>query len=244
MSQSFEEPILAALDRLQAGGRTARFWLRDDDAVAPTQALDRLLALTAAHGVPLTLAVIPEPAGSALQQRLAGEGHVTVAVHGWAHSNHAAADAKKAELGADRPAETVTAELAEALEKLRRLFGPQLLPVLVPPWNRIDTALIAALPALGFQALSVYGAETSAPLPVINTHVDVMDWHGTRGCRDVQVLAAEIVARLDDDGNHVGLLTHHLVHDEDVWVFLARLFEATERHPACRWVGLSTLLAR
>ncbi len=63
MRDEFEAPILAALDRLQAQGKIAHFWLRDDDAVEPTSALDRVLSLTGASAVPLTLAVIPQPAG-------------------------------------------------------------------------------------------------------------------------------------------------------------------------------------
>ena len=45
------------LDRWQEAGRTAAFWWRDDDAIAPTAALDRLAATGA--GIPKTLAVIP-----------------------------------------------------------------------------------------------------------------------------------------------------------------------------------------
>ncbi len=108
------------------------------------------------------------------------------------------------------------------------------------PWNRIDAALIPALPHLGFSALSTFGPEKPAPLPVVNSHVDVMDWHGTRGCRPFSVLAEEIVARLDvaaQTGGSVGLLTHHLVHDAAVWHFLERLFAATCAHEACRWSG-------
>lgn len=245
MRDEFEAPILTALDRLQAQGKIAHFWLRDDDAVEPTSALDRVLSLTGASAVPLTLAVIPQPAGPALKARLAQEAHVTVAVHGWTHANHAPPTKKKAELGADRPADVVKAELALARETLAALFGDRLVPVLVPPWNRIDAALIPALPHLGFSALSTFGPEKPAPLPVVNSHVDVMDWHGTRGCRPFSVLAEEIVARLDvaaQTGGSVGLLTHHLVHDAAVWHFLERLFAATCAHEACRWVRLESLL--
>ncbi len=52
MRDEFEAPILAALDRLQAQGKIAHFWLRDDDAVEPTSALDRVLSLTGASAVP------------------------------------------------------------------------------------------------------------------------------------------------------------------------------------------------
>ena len=54
-----------------AEGREATFWWRDDDAVAATPALDRLLRLTESGGVPLALAVIPAPAEPGLAERLA-----------------------------------------------------------------------------------------------------------------------------------------------------------------------------
>ncbi|MDZ4135094.1 MAG: glycosyl transferase family 28, partial [Paracoccaceae bacterium] len=81
--------LTQALDARAKAGNPARFWLRDDDAVAPTGALDRLLDMTGAQGVPLTLAVIPAPSGAQLAARLAQEAGVIVAVHGWSHQNHA-----------------------------------------------------------------------------------------------------------------------------------------------------------
>src|SRR5216684_8019215 len=56
------------LDAWRAAGRSATLWWRDDDAVRPTPALDRLLAIAA--GVPLALAVIPGPTGAPLAERL------------------------------------------------------------------------------------------------------------------------------------------------------------------------------
>ena len=63
------DPLMRELDGWQAAGGIARFWLRDDDAVEPTAALDRLLG--AMNGMPLTLAVIPAFSGAALAARLA-----------------------------------------------------------------------------------------------------------------------------------------------------------------------------
>ena len=88
-------------------GRRPVFWLRDDDAVAPGAALDRLLGLTGRFEVPVALAVIPAHAGTALAERIADERLVTVVVHGWSHENHAPPGKKKQELGLHRPAGTV-----------------------------------------------------------------------------------------------------------------------------------------
>jgi peptidoglycan/xylan/chitin deacetylase (PgdA/CDA1 family) len=215
------------------------FWLRDDDATVPSSALDRLLGM----GVPVTLAVIPAPVGEPLAARLVSEPQVTVAVHGWAHVNHAAAGEKKQELGGHRPLAVVTGELQRGFERLAGLLPEQFCPVLVPPWNRIAPEVIAALPDLGFHALSVFGPEKAAPLPVVNTHIDLIDWRGTRGGRDDAALMADL-ARVVDRGGPVGVLTHHLVHDAQAWGFLERLFTLTQGNPGCRWVGLPELVGR
>lgn len=245
MVSSVFRPLLQALDRVAETGKTASFWLRDDDAVKPTAALDRFLNITKRHAVPNTLAVIPAGTDAQLADRLAGEAGVSVAVHGWSHTNYATPDDKKQELGAHRPADVVLEELSRGFRLLSDLHGQRFVPLLVPPWNRIDAALVPRLSGLGFKALSVYGCEKQAAIPLINTHVDVMDWHGTRGGRDADALVAEIVTRLavmTEHGGAMGLLTHHLVHDETVWSFMEALFEATAGHPGCRWVSITELM--
>ncbi|MGO7296603.1 polysaccharide deacetylase [Rhizobium leguminosarum] len=241
------DPLRRELDRWQAAGRVARFWLRDDDAVEPTLALEMLMALAGENEVPLMLAVIPGLTGEALAVRLGEEADVAVAVHGWSHKNHAGLKAKKQELGGERPTEVVLSELREGFLLLQRLHPARFLPVLVPPWNRIDAALIPALPGLGFAALSVYGrAKQDSPMPLLNTHVDIIDWHGTRGGRSEAELVAELVAELCDrfagSDEPVGVLTHHLVHDAAAWDFLSALFAVTGGHPAVRWSSASELL--
>ena len=241
------EPLRRELDRWQAAGRVARFWLRDDDAVEPTQPLDMLLDLTGEHEIPLTLAVIPGLTGEELAARLARETTVAVAVHGWSHTNYGGPAGKKQELGGERPAEAVLGELHEGFRLLKRLHPAGFLPMLVPPWNRIDAALIPALPALGFAALSVYGrAKQESPMPLLNTHVDIIDWHGTRGGRGEAELVAELVTELRDrfagSDEPVGVLAHHLVHDAAAWKFLSALFAMTSRHPAVLWSSSAALV--
>lgn len=235
------QPLAEALDARAAAGRPARLWLRDDDAVAPGQALDRLLAL--ADGLPLTIAAIPAHASPALAARLAGVPGVAVAVHGWAHANHAGPGEKAQELGPHRPPEAVAAELAQGLARLRALFGRQLVPLCVPPWNRIAPSVAAALPGIGYTALSVFGPEVAGPLPQVNTHLDPIDWRGTRGGRPAGTLAAELAARIAAGAAATGILTHHLVHDAAVWDFLSRLVALTRGHPGAAWVPVQVLIA-
>jgi peptidoglycan/xylan/chitin deacetylase (PgdA/CDA1 family) len=231
--------FVETLDRLKAAGEPVRFWLRDDDAVSPTTALERLLDLCAEHAVPLTLAVIPRDTGEPLAEVLAERGDVTVAVHGWSHANHAGPSEKKQELGLHRPLAETAQELEAGFQKLSGLYPQQFIPMLVPPWNRIAPDVIEALPALGFRSLSVFGPEKKVVLPLLNTHLDIMNWHGVRGGRDPEALFAELALLLEapERPETIGILTHHLVHDDNAWNYLKALFAATSGHAACRWVS-------
>ena len=140
------------LDRWPEGKAT--FWWRDDDATAPSPALSRLIALGLQ---PLAIAAIPARVESALAEAL-NETRIDVLQHGYGHVNHEADGAKKAELGAARPAEAVIEELSDGRRRMEALFGPRFLPVMVPPWNRIADAVVARLPEAGFRGLSTYRA--------------------------------------------------------------------------------------
>lgn len=231
------EALRRRLDAAAEAGRPVRFWLRDDDAEMPSGELDTLLALCRGRA-PLTLAVIPAGAGAALADRLAGEAGVSVAVHGWAHANHAFSREKAQELGDHRPVAVVVGEVERGLAKLRGLFPAQAVPLLVPPWNRVAPGVVAAV--RGFRALSVHGPERPAALPMVNVHVDIIDWRGSRGGRDADVLAGEIVARAER--GPVGVMTHHKVHDRVAWAFLERLLDLTCGHPGAVWVPVARLI--
>lgn len=241
------QALATELDRWGQRGECAVFWLRDDDALKPSSPLDRLLGLTGRFNVPVTLAVIPHETGMALARRLDESPQASVALHGWSHTNHAPEGQKKQELGLFRPIEVIMEELRAGADKLSHLHGDRFVPMLVPPWNRIDDALLAQLGAIGICALSVFGPERPGPVPVINTHVDVIDWKITRGGRQDSILIGEILARLaqiEMADRTVGILTHHLDHDAQVWRFLEQLFEMTSRHPACHWAPVSDELAK
>jgi len=242
-----EKKLLETLDSFADRGAAADLWLRDDDATEPTPALDKLLALSKGYAVPMTLAVIPQPTGEALATRLESSERIDIAVHGWAHRNHAGPAEKKRELGLHRPKDIVLAELQTGLEKLQNLFPSRFTPMLVPPWNRIDPDIVDGLSSLGYQALSVYGPEKAAPIHLLNTHVDIIDWRGTRGGKDHDLLFAETAERMvvaEQGTRTTGILTHHLDHDETAWAFLDRLFSLTANHPGCRWRSAGSLVKK
>lgn len=243
MSDQAMDSLRRALDLRASRDAPATFWLRDDDAVEPTPALDQLLGLTQHYRVPVTLAVIPAFSGQALAAALRPLTEVEVAVHGWSHRSFAEPGEKNQELGLHRPREVVLHELGRGFAHLASLHGQQFVPVLVPPWNRIDAALTDGLAPMGFRALSVFGPELPGPIRQINTQVDLIDWRGTRCGKPAAMLVAEIIGRMNS-GAPMGFLTHHLVHDADAWQFIDRMFHATADHPGCAWLPLAGLVSR
>ena len=243
-------PLSRELDHWADAGRTANLWLRDDDAVTLTPALERLVGLCETHSVPVLLAVIPSQAKEELATFLTVKPLFEIAVHGFSHRNHALAGYKKQEFPVHRDMDQVDQELTEGRLRLQGLFGPKLTEIFVPPWNRIDADVAARLPRCGFRALSGLGREslfqTSAPLVEINVHVDIIDWRGNRARHGQEWLAVQIAGQLawarSNDWRAVGILTHHLVHDESAWRFLEELFEQTASHPSVLWTRANELI--
>ncbi len=213
------------LARWAGEGLAPRLFLRDDDATRPSPALDRLIALARRHRAPVLLAIIPADATPALAERIAMEPLVTPCVHGYAHRRHTPDTEKAVELGGDRDVDEVLAELRAGRARLQELFGSRLSGILVPPWNRIAPAVAARVHEAGFRALSTHAwRPTGTRLPELNTHVDIFDWHGGRKGRPLDWTIAETRRRLGEararGGLPVGILSHHLVHDDDAWATL------------------------
>jgi hypothetical protein len=239
--------LSAELDAWQVLGREATLWWRDDDAVTATPALQRLLSLARDHAVPLSLAVIPAHAQAALANALELAPRIAVLQHGYAHKNHAAKGDRAIELGGQRRRTSVGEELQRGWRHLAALMPGRVLAVMVPPWNRVAPELLADLPGLGFRALSTFSArsqrEAAPGLLQTNCHADLIDWRGNRGFRGEQHTIGQLCDHLRarrgaraDAGEASGILSHHLVHDDACWRFLADLFELCNRHPAVRWL--------
>jgi len=222
--------------------RAADFWWRDDDAAKPSAALARLLELSGRSGVPLGLAVVPLEAAPEIFRGL----KASVLMHGTDHRNRAAAGEKKSEFADAESEGEAIARLCMARERLAAQAGERLLPVLAPPWNRFKPSLARRLPEAGIRGLSCYGprdgAEAAPGVLQVNTHVDIIDWRGTRGFIGEQAALRMAVRHLAarrqgnvDAGEPTGWLTHHALHDEATWEFLERLFERTSARGA-RWI--------
>lgn len=236
-----QDGLRRRLDALAETGRTVSLWWRDDDAARARPPLDRLIALSDRLAVPLALAVIPEPAERSLAKRLSRPDAARVAVlqHGWSHTNHEPAGARAAELGAARPIEAILAELAAGRAKLAGLFGDRFLPVLTPPWNRIDPAVATRRGEVGLPGLSTF-TSLEQDGHRLDAHLDPIVWKSTRSYmgdeRMLMLFDEEVASRTGAAADvPIGILSHHLAHDEPVWTFLETFLAATAAHPAVRW---------
>ena len=216
-------------------------WLRDDDCVAVTPALDRLAALCSGVGLPILLAVIPEPVEDALAPWIAAHDFVVPCQHGFAHVDHASPGERARELGG-RPMAMILDELRRGRDRLNTLFGDGLSDVLVPPWNRIDADLIPHLHDAGYAALSCFApTPAESPIPRLDSDLDIVDWRGGRVGRPLDDLARKIAGILAR-GDRLGILTHHLAHDDAAWAALRAMVGALAAHPAIRFTSASRLL--
>jgi len=240
------------LDRWAKDGLRARFWWRDDDAHDTGERLDRLLRLAAERKLPLAVAAVPARLADSLAERLRASTAVSVLQHGYAHDNFALPGERSLELGGSRTAKQVLADLERGFATMSDAFGSQFLPVLVPPWNRIDAQVTAALAGVGFRGISTHkarrAARPAAGLLQVNTHLDPVNWRHASGFVGVYpaiaVLVQHLVARRTgyrDADEPSGILSHHLAMNEATWNFLDELLQFLDSHPAAEFVGASQL---
>lgn len=231
------ESLARELDLWAGVDLAPTLWWRDDDAVAASPALTQLRQVAR---VPVALAVIPlapdRPLDPSLAAALTGWPAASVLQHGIAHKNRAGQDQKKSEFPPDAVPAEVAAGLTAGMAVLAGAFGPRFVPVLTPPWNRLAQSWPDRLPGLGLRGLSRFG-EPPYPVPApiaglreINTHVDVIDWRGSRGFAGESACLGRLIGHLTarrlgrtDRRLPTGLLTHHLVHDTATWRFLENL---------------------
>lgn len=240
------------LNAWQDAGLQATFWWRDDDVIAPTQALDTMLDLSNDYHAPLALAVIPECVLPDLADTLNPHPNVSILQHGFSHINYAHTGEKKAELGLHRDLNTVFNELSVGRKTLD-IFD-RVEPVLVPPWNRIDERVTKGLANVGFRGVSTFTSRKTtyaAPyLTLVNTHIDIIDWKGSRGFLGENSVLAQATNHLKarrlgacDANEPTGLLTHHLVHDDACWTFVETFLEHINTHQAARVISAAEAFA-
>jgi hypothetical protein len=233
-------------------GVPADLWWRDDDAVAPGPKLEQLVEVSAEAG--LLLAVIPAMCDSALPSMLSHAPLVRVAQHGYAHVNHAPRGQGLGawELGLHRQMDVVLAELDKGRDQLETFFENHFLPIVVPPWNRIDPQLYEPLASRGYRAVSAFGARSSIHLAkglkAVNAHCDPVRWKSGAKfggeLKTIKQLVEHLAAKrngLVDAQEPTGYLTHHIDLDDEAWEFSQQLADLVKHHPGARWLPPSVV---
>ncbi len=236
------------LDIWADNNETATFWWRDDDAISASHQLTRLVELSGLLDIPVSVSVIPAELEDSLADYLFDIDNVVVLQHGYAHESFALSGKKNIEMGGGRPTEEIMADLDRGSNLLEDGFGNKFIPVLVPPWNRIEDRIFVELHKTGFRGVSSMWARRSVyPAPGIlqvNTHLDPVYWRYDRGFIG-EVEAIDCIywhlyyrRKGHHDGHEpTGILTHHLAQNEQVWQFCHFLFSRLNEHPAVSWLN-------
>ena len=234
------------LDAWHANEKVADFWWRDDDAVAVGSQLEKLISITETTG--LLLAVIPAHAKAELASAVNAVSHVKAAQHGYAHINHAERGKGLGawELGLHRGEQVVLDELDHGRLLLETLFEDNFMPVIVPPWNRMDAALLEPVAVRGFTGVSWFGPRDtsmqSKNFSVINSHCDPIRWKTGAKFKGELKTISQLVEHLHarrigtvDATEPTGYLTHHIDMSNDSWAFSEQLVQHINNHPAACW---------
>lgn len=233
---------------LQQQPSPVKLWWRDDDAVEDSAPLQQLLSLTRQHQVAVHLAVIPQclqPSLDCIQQP-EYRSLCFVMQHGIRHQSHALEGQRKVELGGGRAINDIINDLAEGRHLLAQHFSDQYVDILVPPWNRLSDEVQLQLPAIGYTRLSVLGPrpepETGA-IPQLNVHLDIIDWKARHFAGD-EVILRRLLSLLQlrrmgqlDEAEPLGLMTHHLDHDDQCWDFIDRFLAFCSTRNTVQWLA-------
>ena len=223
-------PLLEEFHIWRDLGLTLPLWWRDDDAITPTPELARLDALSKSLEIPVHLAVIPNQVQTDLAPFVRAAPNLRAITHGWTHRNYEQRPTKSSEFGPSRSADEARREILAGAKIIRAQFGASALPIFAPAWNRFFLDHAPILAEAGYSALSLYKPrvwQMAAPgVELINTHVDPIEWRGSRKlCPPGEIIAKTVKLLRDrrmgytDAREPLGYLTHHLDHTEDIWHF-------------------------
>ncbi|TYL92025.1 hypothetical protein FXB40_26635 [Bradyrhizobium rifense] len=242
----------------------ARFWIRDDDAFEVSSDLERLRNVAVRFDTKIGLAIIPGKITPGLQEFLAENiQHFYPMCHGWKHINYNLGK-NPAEFGPDRPISNMIVDAEFALQSFKECFGSSQ-PIFVPPFNRITPALIKALPQVGFAGVSLMPNHIERKLLQLNSwmkwggiitmprfkdgiridvHLDVIDWRA-RTAQNTKIVSNLLVQQLRGRrlgvvpvDTPIGLLTHHLAHDEPIWRAINETLDFLRSHESADFIDV------
>ena len=184
------QPLLAELDRWQRCRPPAPLWLRDDDAIEPTAALDRLLDLTGRHAIPATAGGHPGACRRAARRAACAEHRMTPSPCMAGRTTTMRRPAKRSRNSAriGRPS------WCSPNCRKRKPSSTGCLPGKLHPFScrpgTGSTPTCCRRLARSVLPRCRCSAAPSRRHRLVNTHVDIIDWHGRRGGKDHGVLVA------------------------------------------------------
>ena len=229
--------------------RPVTIFFRADDVAAPGDNFNRMMALFARHGVPLSLAVVPAWLTPARWLYLKGFEKSNPSrwcwhQHGWRHANHEVSG-KKQEFGDARTAVEITQDLTRGKLRLEQIMAEAFFPVFTPPWNRCSASALQALKKLGYAAVSrSRGSKpvSTGGLPDYYVNVDlhtrkeqdsVSGWHNLLGEFE-QALASGLS----------GVMIHHQMMNDAAFDFLEVLLKALTSYPDVHLVHFKDMIGQ
>jgi hypothetical protein len=251
------------LDFWTAQGLKAIFWVRDDDAFETSVQLARLHDLAVRHDISIGLAVIPANLHPGLPLYLSkDERRFHPMCHGWQHINYAGSGCRPAEFGRERPLAALVNDACSAYRAFSDYFG-EVDAVFVPPFGRITKTLVRTLPEIGFIGVSgaagwlerklshlsdlniripTIGSSCWSSIPRLDVQIDPIDWQGGTA-HDPATISQSLVRCLRARRNGllasnlpIGLVTHHLAHDENVWRTCDTILRILRSHEAVEFL--------
>jgi hypothetical protein len=260
------------LDCWAMQGLRVAFWVRDDDAFRTSDQLARLHELAENHDITIGLAVIPAKLHPCLPRYIISKDgqRFHPMCHGWQHINHARAGRRPAEFGRERPISALLKDAQLAYRAFSNHFGGADV-VFVPPFGRISRALVRALPEIGFSGISgaagwlerklshlsdwniripTVGSLCRSDVPRLDVQIDPIDWRD-RTAHNPAMISQTLVRCLRARRNGllasslpIGLVTHHLDHDESVWRACDALVRLLRRHEAVKFLHVCQFFSR
>ncbi|HEY6195378.1 MAG TPA: glycosyltransferase [Candidatus Eisenbacteria bacterium] len=241
--------LKARLEAFEREGRTIDIFLRNDDVGKEDRGLRRLLDLTLARGVPLSLEVIPGVLNGSKEMLLQEYKHffptlLELNQHGWEHRNHEL-NGTKSEFGANRSYAQQLEDIARGKRLLEQAFPDRFHAVFTPPWNRCTEDTLHALDQLGFRVLSRsrgHAEATGHRFREIPITLDLFRWKGGVVLRPSDEILADLMSQMNE-GVTIGLMLHHQVMGPDAFAFLEDLLDELIRYPVVRFHTFRSLMS-
>jgi hypothetical protein len=229
-------------DDLARKGKKITFWWRDDDAIEETQALQKLLKLVDHKAI--SIATIPEYCTKSLIDIVKENPYIHLLQHGVSHENFAHKEEKKCEFPTHLSDEHHWQRIQYGRDKIFQLYPEWDGKGFVPPWNRMKLNSAEGLKDIGFDYISAFESLKARNIATkhiayCDSNIDPIDWKGNDGKNNYGFIGwqacDDILLHHAQYQQHIGLLTHHLVHNEAMWHKLEIIADFMHHHPAIDW---------